>query len=57
MKKDFEVTYPEDYGFRQLAGKTVKFHAVLGGICGARTCPRVFDDEFAQELGDLPYGR
>ena len=50
-EKDFEVTYPEDYGSEKLAGKTVKFHAVLKGL-RRKELPDL-DDEFAQELGDF----
>jgi trigger factor len=50
-EKDFEVTYPEDYGSERLAGKTVKFHAVLKGL-RRKELPDL-DDEFAQELGDF----
>ena len=49
-EKDFEVTYPENYGSERLAGKTVKFHAVVKGL-RRKELPEV-DDEFAQELGD-----
>jgi trigger factor len=49
-EKDFEVAYPEDYGSEKLAGKTVKFHAVLKGL-RRKELPEP-DDEFAQELGD-----
>jgi len=49
-EKDFEVSYPEDYGSARLAGKTVKFHAVLKGL-RKKELPEL-DDEFAQELGD-----
>jgi trigger factor len=49
-EKDFEVVYPEDYGSEKLAGKTVKFHAVLKGL-RRKELPEL-DDEFAQELGD-----
>jgi trigger factor len=49
-EKDFEVVYPDDYGSEKLAGKTVKFHAVLKGL-RRKELPEL-DDEFAQELGD-----
>ena len=49
-EKDFEVVYPEDYGSDNLAGKTVKFHALLKGL-RRKELPEL-DDEFAQELGD-----
>lgn len=49
-EKDFDVVYPEDYGSEKLAGKTVKFHAILKGL-RRKELPEL-DDEFAQELGD-----
>jgi len=49
-EKDFEVTYPEDYGAERLAGKTIRFHATVKGL-RRKELPEV-DDEFAQELGD-----
>jgi trigger factor len=49
-EKDFEVTYPEDYGAARLAGKAVKFHATVKGL--RRKEPPELNDEFAQELGD-----
>ena len=49
-EKDFEAVYPEDYGSDKLAGKTVKFHALLKGL-RRKELPEL-DDEFAQELGD-----
>jgi trigger factor len=49
-EKEFEVVYPEDYGSEKLAGKTVKFHAVLKGL-RRKELPEI-DDEFAQEIGD-----
>ena len=49
-EKEFEVTYPEDYGSARLAGRTVKFHAVLKGI-RKKELPEL-NDEFAQDLGD-----
>jgi trigger factor len=48
--KDFEVTYPEDYGSAKLAGKTVMFHATVKGL-RRKELPEV-NDEFAQDLGD-----
>ena len=48
--RDFEVTYPEDYGAPRLAGKTVRFHATLKGI-RKKELPELNDD-FAQDLGD-----
>lgn len=49
-EKDFEVSYPEDYGSARLAGKSVKFHAVLKGV-RRKELPEL-NDEFAQDLGD-----
>jgi trigger factor len=49
-EKDFEVTYPEDYGAPRLSGKTVKFHATVKGI-RRKDLPEL-NDEFAQDLGD-----
>ncbi len=49
-EKDFEVTYPEDYGQTKLAGKTVRFHCVVKGV-RRKELPEL-NDEFAQDLGD-----
>jgi trigger factor len=49
-EKEFEVSYPEEYGSVKLAGKTVKFHATLKGI-RRKELPEL-NDEFAQDLGD-----
>jgi trigger factor len=48
--REFEVSYPEDYGSKRLAGKTVKFRATLKGI-RRKELPEL-NDEFAQDLGD-----
>jgi len=48
--RDFEVTYPADYGAPRLAGKAVRFHATLKGI-RKKDLPEL-NDEFAQDLGD-----
>jgi trigger factor len=50
-EKEFDVTYPEDYGREQLAGKTVHFHVVVKGI--RRKEKPELNDEFAQDLGDF----
>jgi trigger factor len=50
-QKDFDVTYPEDYGEPKLAGKTIRFHAVVKGI-RKKELPEL-NDEFAQDLGDF----
>jgi trigger factor len=49
-EKDFEVAYPEDYGAKRLAGKTIQFHATVKGL-RRKELPEL-NDEFAQELGD-----
>jgi trigger factor len=49
-EKDFAVTYPADYGAQRLAGRTVRFHAILKGL-RRKELPEV-NDEFAQDLGD-----
>jgi trigger factor len=49
-EKDFDVSYPETYGAERLAGKTIKFHAVVKGL-RRKELPEL-DDDFAQELGD-----
>jgi trigger factor len=49
-EKEFEVTYPEDFGQERLAGKTVRFRANLTTI-RTKELPEL-NDEFAQDLGD-----
>ena len=49
-QKDFDVSYPEDWSQKKLAGKTVRFHAVVKGL-RKKELPEV-NDEFAQDLGD-----
>jgi len=49
-EKEFEVTYPEDYGATRLAGKTIQFHATVKGV-RKKELPEL-NDEFAQDLGD-----
>jgi trigger factor len=50
-EKDFEVTYPEDYGQPKLAGRSIRFHVVVKGI-RKKELPEV-NDEFAKDLGDF----
>ena len=50
-EKEFDVTYPEDYGQEKLSGKTIRFHTVMKGL-RRRELPEVNDD-FAQDLGDF----
>jgi trigger factor len=49
-EKDFEITYPEDYGQERLAGKTIKFHGTVKAI-RRKELPELNDD-FAKDLGD-----
>jgi trigger factor len=49
-EKEFEVSYPEEYGAERIAGKTVRFHATVKGI-RRKELPELNDD-FAQDLGD-----
>jgi trigger factor len=49
-EKEFNVTYPEDYGQEKLAGKTVRFRMKLKMI-RTKELPEL-NDEFAQDLGD-----
>jgi len=51
-EKEFDVTYPEDFGQARLAGKTVRFRANLTMI-RTKELPEL-NDEFAQDLGDYP---
>ncbi len=51
-EKEFDVTYPEDYGQEKLSGKTVRFHMKLKMI-RTKELPEL-NDEFAQDLGDYP---
>ncbi len=50
-EKDFDVTYPEDYGRENLAGKTIRFHVNVKGV-RRKELPEL-NDEFAQDLGDF----
>ena len=49
-EKEFEVTYPAEFGAKRLAGRTVRFHATLKGL-RKKELPEA-NDEFAQDLGD-----
>jgi trigger factor len=49
-ERDFAITYPEDYGQEQLAGKTVEFHSEVKAI-RRKELPDL-NDEFARDLGD-----
>jgi trigger factor len=50
-EKEFEVTYPEDYGSDRLRGKTIKFRLTLKMI-RKKELPEL-NDEFAKDLGDF----
>jgi len=49
-EKEFSVSYPEDYGAKRMAGKTITFHATVKGL-RKKELPELNDD-FAQDLGD-----
>ena len=49
--REFTVTYPEDYDRPSLAGKTVKFRAVVKAV-RRKDLPEL-NDEFAKDLGDF----
>jgi trigger factor len=51
-EKEFDVTYPDDYGQERLSGKTVRFRMQLKMI-RTKELPEL-NDEFAQDLGDYP---
>jgi len=50
QEKEFDVSYPDDYGESSLSGKTVRFRAKVTGI-RRKELPEV-NDEFAKDLGD-----
>jgi trigger factor len=49
--REFDVTYPEDYDRPALAGKTVKFRALVKAV-RRKDLPEL-NDEFAKDLGDF----
>ena len=49
-EKEFDVTYPDDYGQQKLAGKTVRFRMKLKAV-RRKELPEA-NDEFAKDLGD-----
>jgi trigger factor len=49
-EKEFDVSYPEDWGQQKLAGRTVRFRANVKGL-RRKELPEL-NDEFAQDLGD-----
>ena len=50
-EKEFDVTYPAEYGRDALAGKTVRFKVGVKGL-RRKELPEL-NDEFAQDLGDF----
>ncbi len=48
--KEFDLTYPEDFGQERLAGKTVRFQ-LTPKVIRKKEIPAL-DDEFARDLGD-----
>lgn len=48
--REFEVTYPEDYDRKTLAGRTVRFRATVKAV-RRKELPELNDD-FAKDLGD-----
>ena len=49
--KTFDITYPDDYAIKELAGTTVKYEVTVKAI-RKRIVPQL-DDEFAKDLGDF----
>jgi trigger factor len=49
-EREIEVSFPEDYGYKKWAGKTVSFHVNVKEIKEKILPP--LDDEFARDLGD-----
>jgi len=49
-EKEIEVSFPEDYGYKKWAGKTLSFHVKIKEI-KEKILP-ILDDEFAKDLGD-----
>ncbi len=49
-EREIEVSFPEDYGYKKWAGKTISFHVKIKEI-KEKIFPTL-DDEFAKDLGD-----
>lgn len=49
--REFDIVYPEDYERKTLAGRTVKFRAVVKAV-RRKELPEL-NDEFAKDLGDF----
>jgi trigger factor len=50
-ERDVNVTFPEDYHVKSLAGQAAKFHVVLHDV--KRKSLREFNDEFVQEISEF----
>jgi trigger factor len=50
-EKRFDVTYPDDYTIKELAGTTVTYDVTVKGV-RKRVVPEL-DDEFAKDLGEF----
>ena len=50
-EREFDVTYPEDYGNDKLAGKTIRFKTTVKGL-RRKELPEL-NDEFAKDMGDF----
>jgi trigger factor len=48
--REFDISYPEDYDRKNLAGRTVRFRAVVKAV-RRKELPEL-NDEFAKDLGD-----
>ena len=49
-EKEVEVSFPDDYGYKKWAGKTLSFHVKIKEV-KEKILP-ILDDEFAKDLGD-----
>jgi trigger factor len=49
--KTFDITYPDDYAIKELAGTTVQYEVTVKAV-RKRIVPSL-DDEFAKDLGDF----
>ncbi len=49
-EKEIEISFPEDYGYKKWAGKTISFYVKIKEI-KEKVLPAL-DDEFAKDLGD-----
>lgn len=51
--KTFTITYPEDYGIKELASSSVAYTVTLKGL--KRRAVPALDDDFARDLGDFEH--